>query len=124
MEAIRSIRNIRAEMDVPNSKKTQLFLISDNADHLALMADSLHYFQKLASVSTILPITKADIQENYVSAVVEDLEIYINLDELVDKEKEIARLEAEKKKLQQEIDRVTQKLSNKGFTDKGPGKGG
>ncbi len=86
------------------------------------MADSLHYFQKLASVSTILPITKAEIQENYVSAVVEDLEIYINLDELVDKEKEIARLETEKKKLQQEIDRVTQKLSNKGFTDKAPEK--
>lgn len=86
------------------------------------MADSLHYFQKLASVSTILPICKAEIQENYVSAVVEDLEIYINLDELVDKEKEIARLEAEKKKLQQEIDRVAQKLSNKGFTDKAPEK--
>ena len=122
MAAIRSIRNIRAEMDVPNSKKTQLFLICDNQAHLTLMADSLHYFQKLASVSTIRPITKAEIQENYVSAVVEDLEIYINLDELVDKEKEIARLEAEKKKLQQEIDRVTQKLSNKGFTDKAPEK--
>jgi valyl-tRNA synthetase (EC 6.1.1.9) len=86
------------------------------------MADSLHYFQKLASVSTILPITKADIKDNYVSAVVEDLEIYINLDELVDKEKEITRLETEKKKLQQEIDRVTQKLGNKGFTDKAPEK--
>jgi valyl-tRNA synthetase len=122
MAAIRSIRNIRAEMDVPNSKKTQLFLICNNQEHLSLMADSLHYFQKLASVSTILPITKAEIQENYVSAVVEDLEIYINLDELVDKEKEIARLETEKKKLQQEIDRVTQKLSNKGFTDKAPEK--
>lgn len=122
MAAIRSIRNIRAEMDVPNSKKTQLFLISNNQEHLSLMADSLHYFQKLASVSTILPISKAEIQENYVSAVVEDLEIYINLDELVDKEKEIARLEAEKKKLHQEIDRVAQKLSNKGFTDKAPEK--
>jgi valyl-tRNA synthetase (EC 6.1.1.9) len=122
MAAIRSIRNIRAEMDVPNSKKTQLFLISNNPKHLTLMADSLHYFQKLASVSTILPITKADIKDNYVSAVVEDLEIYINLDELVDKEKEITRLETEKKKLQQEIDRVTQKLGNKGFTDKAPEK--
>ncbi|MDP2843066.1 MAG: class I tRNA ligase family protein, partial [Acetobacterium sp.] len=122
MAAIRSIRNIRAEMDVPNAKKTQLFLISSNQEHLSLMAESLHYFQKLASVSTILPISKADIQENYVSAVVDDLEIYINLDELVDKEKEIARLEAEKKKLDQEIDRVTQKLANKGFTDKAPEK--
>lgn len=122
METIRSIRNIRAEMDVPNSKKTQLFLISNNEERLSLMLSSLHYFQKLASVSMILAISKDEIQENFVSAVVDDLEIYINLDELVDKEKEITRLEAEKKKLQQEIDRVIQKLSNKGFTDKAPEK--
>ncbi|AFA48747.1 valine--tRNA ligase [Acetobacterium woodii] len=122
MGAIRSIRNIRAEMDVPNSKKTQLFMISTNQDHLSLMSTSLHYFQKLASVSNIQSINKDEIKENYVSAVVDDLEIYIDLDELVDKEKEIARLETEKKKLQQEIDRVSQKLSNKGFTDKAPEK--
>jgi valyl-tRNA synthetase len=51
-----------------------------------------------------------------------DLELFIDLDELVDKEKEIARLEAEAGKLQKEIDRVNQKLSNKGFTDKAPEK--
>jgi valyl-tRNA synthetase len=122
MEAIRSIRNIRAEMDVPNSKKTQLFMISENSKHLSLMESSLLYFQKLASVSSILAISKEEVQENYVSAVVDDLELYINLDELVDREKEIARLSAEKKKLEEEIDRVIKKLSNKGFTDKAPEK--
>ena len=122
MEAIRSIRNIRAEMDVPNSKKTQLFMISENSKHLSLMETSLLYFQKLASVSSILAISKEEVQENYVSAVVDDLELYINLDELVDREKEIARLSAEKKKLEEEINRVIQKLSNKGFTDKAPEK--
>ncbi|MBC3889675.1 valine--tRNA ligase [Acetobacterium paludosum] len=122
MEAIRSIRNIRAEMDVPNSKKTQLFMISANKERLALMKLSLHYFQKLASVSSVLAITQEDVQDNYVSAAVEDLELYINLDELVDKEKEITRLETEKKKLEQEIERVNKKLSNKGFTDKAPEK--
>ena len=122
MEAIRSIRNIRAEMDVPNSKKTQLFMISENSKHLSLMESSLLYFQKLASVSSILAISKEEVQENYVSAVVDDLELYINLDELVDREKEIARLSAEKKKLEEEINRVIQKLSNKGFTDKAPEK--
>lgn len=87
MGAIRSIRNIRAEMDVPNSKKTQLFMISTNQDHLSLMSTSLHYFQKLASVSNIQSINKDEIKENYVSAVVDDLEIYIDLDELVDKDR-------------------------------------
>ncbi|MBC3798444.1 valine--tRNA ligase [Acetobacterium tundrae] len=122
MEVIRSIRNIRAEMDVPNSKKTQLFMISENKERLALMNLSLHYFQKLASVSSVLAITQEDVQDNYVSAAVEDLELYINLDELVDREKEITRLETEKKKLEQEIERVNKKLSNKGFTDKAPEK--
>lgn len=122
MEAIRSIRNIRAEMDVPNSKKTQLFMISENSKHLSLMESSLLYFQKLASVSSILAISKEEVQENYVSAVVDDLELYINLDELVDREKEIARLSTEKKKLEEEINRVIKKLSNKGFTDKAPEK--
>jgi len=122
MEAIRSIRNIRAEMNVPNSKKSQLFMISENNERLTLMKSSLDYFQKLASVSSVLVITKENVQDNYVSAAVEDLELYINLDELVDKEKEIARLETEKKKLEQEIERVNKKLSNKGFTDKAPEK--
>jgi valyl-tRNA synthetase len=122
MEAIRSIRNIRSEMDVPNSKKTQLFMISENSGHLSLMETSLLYFQKLASVSSILAISKEDVQENYVSSVVDDLELYINLDELVDRDKEIARLSSEKKKLEEEIDRVNKKLSNKGFTDKAPEK--
>ncbi|MGL4607382.1 MAG: valine--tRNA ligase [Eubacteriaceae bacterium] len=122
MNAIRSIRNIRAEMDVPNSKKTQLFIISQNKASINLILNSLHYFQKLASVSSITEIMKEDIEENFVSAVVEDLELYLDLDELVDKEKEIARLENERQKLQKEIDRVNQKLSNKGFTDKAPQK--
>ncbi|MGE4507394.1 MAG: valine--tRNA ligase [Eubacteriaceae bacterium] len=122
MEVIRSIRNIRAEMDVPNSKKSQLLFISERDETTRLMENSLDYLMKLASVSNIKAIEKSDVKENYVSAVVNDLEIFIDLDELVDKEKEIKRLEAEALKLQKEIDRVNQKLSNKGFTDKAPEK--
>lgn len=122
MEVIRSIRNIRSEMDVPYSKKTQLFIISDNKKFIKLIEESLLYFQKLASVSTIKLITKKEIEENFVSAMVEDVELFINLDELVDKEKEIARLTNEQSKLQKEIDRLNQKLSNKGFIDKAPEK--
>ncbi len=122
MEAIRSIRNIRAEMDVPNAQKTQLFIISDNLKLKEIMQESLHYFQKLAFVTSINEIKKDGIKENYVSAVVEDLEIFIDLNELVDKEKEIKRLENEAKKLQKEIERGNQKLSNTGFIDKAPQK--
>ncbi|MEG2897304.1 MAG: valine--tRNA ligase [Eubacterium sp.] len=122
MQCIKSIRNIRSEMDVPNAKKTQLFIITKNAEHEALIEASNIYFEKLASVSSISAIKKTDVQENYVSAVVDDMEMFLSMDELVDKEKEIERLSVEKTKLQKEIDRVNQKLSNKGFTDKAPEK--
>ncbi|MEF9918910.1 MAG: valine--tRNA ligase [Eubacterium sp.] len=122
MQCIKSIRNIRSEMDVPNAKKTQLFIITKNAEHEALIEASNIYFEKLASVSSISAIKKTDVQENYVSAVVDDMEMFLSMDELIDKEKEIERLSVEKTKLQKEIDRVNQKLSNKGFTDKAPEK--
>ncbi|PWW55181.1 valyl-tRNA synthetase [Eubacterium limosum] len=122
MACIKSIRNIRSEMDVPNAKKTQLFVITDSAAHGELMLKSAVYFEKLASVSGISAIAKEDVQENYVSAVVEDTELFLSMDELVDKEKEIERLNGEKAKLEKELDRVDKKLSNKGFTDKAPEK--
>lgn len=122
MTAIRSIRNIRSEMDVPNSKKTQLFAITDNADHRELIMASAVYFEKLASVSGISLITKEEVQENYVSAVVEDTELFLSLDELVDKAKEIERLTGEKTKLEKELDRVVKKLANESFVAKAPEK--
>lgn len=107
---------------MPNAKKTQLFVITDNAARGELMLKSAVYFEKLASVSGISAIVKDDVQENYVSAVVEDAELFLSMDELVDKEKEIERLNGEKAKLEKELDRVDKKLSNKGFTDKAPEK--
>ena len=86
------------------------------------MLKSSVYFEKLASVSGISAIVKEEVQENYVSAVVEDAELFLSMDELVDKEKEIERLNGEKAKLEKELERVDKKLSNKGFTDKAPEK--
>lgn len=122
MACIKSIRNIRSEMDVPNAKKTKLFIITDNEAHKTLILNSAIYFEKLASVTDIAAIHKDDVQENYVSAVVEDTELFLSMDELVDKEKEIDRLSTEKTKLEKELDRVVKKLANKGFTDKAPEK--
>ncbi|MDO4288186.1 MAG: valine--tRNA ligase [Eubacterium sp.] len=122
MAAIRSIRNIRAEMDVPNAKKTQLFAITANEAHGALIQASALYFEKLAFVTDISLITKDEVQENYVTAVVEDTEFFLSLDELVDKAKEIERLTGEKTKLEKELDRVVKKLANESFVAKAPEK--
>ena len=65
---------------------------------------------------------KSNIDENAVNAVTEGAEVFIPLDELVDKEKELERLTKEKQKLEDEIKRVTTKLSNEGFVAKAPQK--
>ncbi|KXZ40303.1 valyl-tRNA synthetase [Alkalithermobacter thermoalcaliphilus JW-YL-7 = DSM 7308] len=122
MEAIRSIRNIRAEMNVPPSKKAKIMLVPSN-EKLSTVQEGKEYFQTLASASFVEILeNNSKVPEDAMSAVVEGLEIYIPLDELVDFEKEIQRLEKEMEKIESELKRVNGKLSNKGFLDKAPEK--
>ena len=118
MNAIKGIRNIRNEMNVVPSKKTKLYIVTESAD---LFKKAEAFLEKLAGAASVeIKADKTDIPENAVSVVVEKAEIFLPLDELVDKEKEIERLTKEKVKLEGEIKRVEGKLSNKGFTDKAP----
>ncbi len=118
MNAIKGVRNVRNEMNVPPSKKTKLFVVTESID---LFEKASIFLEKLASASAVeIKADKAGIPENAVSVVVDKAEIFLPLDELVDKEKEIERLSKEKAKLESEIKRVEGKLSNKGFTDKAP----
>ncbi|WP_053956108.1 valine--tRNA ligase [Inediibacterium massiliense] len=120
MDAIRSIRNIRAEMNVVPSKKAKVIIVATDDAHDA-MNKGKEYFKTLASASdVIIQKEKKDIPEDAMSSVVLGAEIYLPLDELVDFEKEIERLEKEKEKLQKELDRVNKKLSNQGFLGKAP----
>lgn len=120
MDAIKGIRNIRNEMNVPPSKKAKLYIITDKSEVFG-MGDA--FFKKLASASEIsVQSDKAGVPENAVSVVVPSAEILMPLDELVDKSKELERLEKEKKRLEGEIKRVEGKLNNKGFTEKAPAK--
>ncbi len=120
MDAIRSVRNIRSQMNVVPSKKAKIIIVTENA---AMFEGSETYFEKLASASeTIITNTKDGIDENAVNVVVEGAAIYIPLDELVDREKEIERLQKELKTLEGEIKRVEGKLNNEGFVKKAPAK--
>ncbi len=120
MEAIKGVRNVRNEMNVPPSKKTKLYIVTENEKVFSL---GKVFFEKLASASeAVIQKDKAGIPENAVSVVTEGAELYLPVDELVDKEKELERLTKEKEKLEGEIKRVEGKLSNKGFTDKAPAK--
>lgn len=120
MDAISAIRNRRAEMNVPPSKKAKVIIVTDKAD---VFGQGMVFFEKLASASeAVVQADKSDISPNAVNIVVPSAEIFLPLDELVDKSKELARLNDEKKKLEGEIKRVEGKLSNAGFVAKAPQK--
>ncbi len=120
MGAITAIRNRRAEMNVPPSKKAKTIIVTDKAD---VFEKGKIFFEKLASASeAVVQSDKSGIDANAVNVVVPSAEIFLPLDELVDKEKELQRLQAEKKKLEGEIKRVEGKLNNRGFVSKAPQK--
>ena len=120
MGAISAVRNRRAEMNVPPAKKSKMYIISAMAD---IFSKGAVFFEKLSSASeVIVQPDKTGISGNAVNIIVEGAEIYLPLDELVDKAKEIERLQKEKTQLEGEIKRVEGKLSNPGFTAKAPEK--
>lgn len=122
ISAIRAIRNIRLEMNVPVSKKANIiFAAKDRAAEVIKKSEAL--FVKMASASSItVQADKDGIPEDAAAAVVDGAEIYIPLDELIDFEKEIDRLAKEKENLQKELDRVNGKLNNEKFISKAPQK--
>lgn len=120
MQSISSIRNRRAEMNVPPSKKAKVIIVTDKTE---VFEQGTAFFEKLASASeTVVQKDRSGISDNAVNIVVPSAEIYLPLDELVDKTKELERLRGEKKKLEGEIKRVEGKLNNPGFVNKAPAK--
>ena len=120
MDAISAVRNRRAEMNVPPSKKAKVIIVTEENDTFTKGAV---FFEKLASASEVeIRSDRSGINPNAVNIVVPSAEIFLPLDELVDKEAELKRLNGEKKKLEGEIKRVEGKLSNQGFVSKAPQK--
>ena len=123
MEATRSIRNIRSELNVPPSKRAKVIFVTKEADKKEIIESGVNFLEKLAWASEIeVQSDKTGISVNAASAVLPGAEIYIPLEELIDIDKEIERLEKEKANLQKELDRVNGKLNNPGFVSKAPEK--
>mgnify|MGYP002770017651 FL=1 len=120
MEAIKALRNLRASMNVPPSRKAKIIAyISEEAKDAFI--NGAAYLEKLASASEVTFIDNKDnLAENLVSVVVKGGELFLPLLDLVDREKELDRLNKEKAKLEKEIDRVEKKLSNEKFVSKAP----
>ena len=120
MEAIKALRNLRASMNVPPSRKAKIIAyISEEAKDAFI--NGAAYLEKLVSASEVTFIDNKDnLAENLVSVVVKGGELFLPLLDLVDREKELDRLNKEKDKLEKEIDRVEKKLSNEKFVSKAP----
>ena len=117
-EIIRSVRNLRAEMDVPVSKKLNLYVVSSNEIYVAMNES---YIKKLANVETVsFVVSKSEVTEKSVSIVTSGTEVYIPLGELVDVDKEMQRLNKELKIMEGEIKRSEGMLNNPGFVAKAP----
>ena len=122
MDGIRNVRNVRSEMNVPPSKKAKVIMVPSE-DKLEAVEAGKDYFKTLASASEVeVRADESGIPEDAVSVVIDGVKIFIPLDELVDFEKELERLNKEKAKLEGEIKRVNGKLSNQGFLAKAPQK--
>jgi valyl-tRNA synthetase len=115
--AIRAIRNRRAEMNVPPSKKAKLTVVTTDRETFNDKCGA--FFEKLASASEVT-VTDSYESEGDIQIVTASATLYIPLSDVVDSEKEIARLTKEKEKLISEIERIEKKLSNEGFVAKAP----
>jgi len=120
-EAIHQIRNIRAEMNVSPKKTAKAIVVSDQEKVRQIFTEGATFFKPLAFASeVVVQADKDGVEDDFVSVMVPNANIYIPFNELVDIEQEITRLEAEKAKLEGEVSRIVKKLSNQGFVSKAP----
>ena len=118
IDAIRAIRNRRTEMQVPPSKKARVCIETTEPE---LYRSTAVFFEKLASASAVEVGEKFDMPDA-ATAVTDSVRIFIPMDELIDKDKELARLKKEQEKVQKDLDFLSKKLSNQGFLAKAPEK--
>ena len=117
-EVVRAVRNIRAESGAAPSRK---FPIIVKGGETQINEFSGVHIKSLAGVSDIRMLsTEDDVPEEAASAIVEGMVVYVPLDDLLDYEAELKKLEKEQERISSEAERLSAKLSNEGFTNKAP----
>ena len=117
----RGIRNMRSEMNVPNNRRTKVFVVSEDVKLLYGLDQMIESVKPLMAANDIIVESeKKDIAEDAVSVVVPGATVYLPLEDLVDFEQELARLSKEEERLNKEIARARGMLSNEKFISKAP----
>lgn len=120
-DAVKGIRNVRTEMNVPPSRKAAVTVVSESERIQQIFNDSKVFFATLGYASEVtVQADKAGIPEDAVSTVIPGAVIYIPFADLVDIDKEIERLQKEKARLEGELKRVNGMLANPNFVNKAP----
>ncbi|MCI8597439.1 MAG: valine--tRNA ligase [Lachnospiraceae bacterium] len=120
-EAVRGIRNVRSEMNVPPSKKASVIVVSEKEEVRKVFEKGKVFFATLGYASEVtIQADKTGIGEDAVSTVTADATIYMPFAELVDLEKELERLKKEEERLTKELNRVNGMLGNEKFISRAP----
>ncbi|MDD7667420.1 MAG: valine--tRNA ligase [Agathobacter sp.] len=120
-DMVRGIRNTRNEMNVPQNKKTHVFVVTADQQLKTYFENYQDVYEKLAFASSVtVQEDKAGIGEDAISVVIPDAVVYMPLEDLVDKEKELERLKKEEARLEKEIARSNGMLKNEKFLAKAP----
>ena len=120
-EAVRAVRTVRVNMNVPAARKAHIFVVAPSADVRAALEPAKSFIASLAGGSSVtVQADKSGIGEDAVSAVISVGSIFLPLSDLVDLEKEAERLRGEEKRLLGEIARCDGMLKNEKFISRAP----
>jgi len=122
MDAIRAVRNIRAEVNVPMSKKIELLIKPASAETLDILRRNEDYVSRFCNTSLLSIDSALTAPDKAMTAVITGAELYLPLAGLIDIEQELARLNKELQTLHGEVARIEKKLANEGFVAKAPAK--
>ncbi|ASP40121.1 valine--tRNA ligase [Bacterioplanes sanyensis] len=119
-DVITAVRNVRGEKNIPPSKALELLFKNGDDDDFRRAEENQAFLMKLAKLEKLTWLNDGDEEPMSVTQLVGDMEILIPMAGFIDKDAEVARLNKSIEKLGKDLERVTNKLGNPGFTDKAP----
>ena len=119
MTIIKSVRNMRREMNIPQNKKTSIYIEATNDEVLRVVKENLAIIGKLSYAKEVDVARSFDVQ-GCTSAISEYAKVYIPLNELIDKDAELTRLRKELKVSCEQLENTKRRLQDKNFTSKAP----